>query len=154
MRRAAVANVSCMACGEDAAGVVMGARQVIDEKPELIELCLECISAASDVAKVLQLRIRQATSRSRHADYGPDWSRIHDEILNRDGYECQDVDHRAIEGADLSSSLVVHHIKPLKEFGGDYLAANQQANLITLCTVCHGRWHSALTRAKKVAQRQ
>lgn len=151
-RRAAVANVSCLSCSKYSAGVVI-ASTIPGEHPQLLEVCLSCLDEMFDAAKLLQMRMRRVSAWPRRADYGPDWKTIHDEILLRDQRTCQDADHRAVEGADLGDSLVVHHIKPLKEFGGDYVAANQPANLITLCTVCHGRWHSALIRRKREAQR-
>lgn len=153
MRRAAVANVSCLACGQYTAGVVLAAT-VPGEAPGLLEVCISCLNEMFDTSKLLQMRMRRSRASARSADYGPDWTKTHDAILIRDEQSCQDIDHRAVQGADLRDSLVVHRIKPLKEFGGDYVAANQPENLITLCTICHGRWHSKLYQAAKRAQRQ
>jgi predicted HNH restriction endonuclease len=33
--------------------------------------------------------------------------------------------------------LHVHHIRPYKEFNGNYWEANDLRNLITLCYTCH-----------------
>lgn len=33
----------------------------------------------------------------------------------------------------------VHHIKPFREFNGDFVVANQLTNLITLCHYCHSQ---------------
>lgn len=154
MSRATVARVRCDICGYNEPGVVMAAVPGEDgDHPRLFQGCLNCLDEMFDVAKLLQMRIRASEGGIRRVDYGPDWTKTRDLIVQRDDGQCQDGDHQAIAGAQLGDSLVVHHIKPLKEFGGDYLAANDPENLITLCGSCHGRWHGALTRAKNQEQR-
>lgn len=66
--------------------------------------------------------------------YGKEWDRIAKEIRQRDNYQCQycGKKHRKDQKA-----FDVHHIKPLRDFNGDYKQANQPHNLITLCMVCH-----------------
>lgn len=151
MKRATVARVTCVICGFNDYGVVMAAlpREDEDEHPWLLEICLPCLDEMFDVAKLLQMRVHHSRHNFRGADYGPDWNKTREAVLDRDCGQCQDREHQAAGGGELGESLVVHHIKPIKEFGGDYLAANQPENLITLCTICHGRWHAELTRAKK-----
>lgn len=63
-------------------------------------------------------------------DYGPHWSRIARAIRKRDGHTCQ-ICRKRRRGLD------VHHIKPLRDFGGDLDAAHHSQNLITLCRRCH-----------------
>lgn len=66
-------------------------------------------------------------------DYGPDWLKIAARARKRDGYTCQDcsLKHKG------RPALHVHHIVSLREFDGDYEAANQLSNLLTLCPDCH-----------------
>lgn len=64
--------------------------------------------------------------------YGPNWREQARQARKRDGYTCQDcgkVQHRP--------ALDVHHLVARQEFGADYVAANELANLITLCKSCH-----------------
>ncbi len=64
-------------------------------------------------------------------EYGPDWDKIRQKVLNRDGNRCQ------VCGAPGSGRpLHVHHIKPFRSFETRE-AANQLQNLITLCPSCH-----------------
>ncbi len=64
-------------------------------------------------------------------EYGPDWDKIRQRVLNRDGNRCQ------VCGASGSGRpLHVHHIKPFRSFETRE-AANQLQNLITLCPSCH-----------------
>jgi len=93
--------------------------------------------------------IREAADRSVY-DYekieqtGPNWEEKRLEARIRDQCRCQfcgmtDKQHLEIFG----SVNIVHHIKPRGMFveNGefDYQSANQLDNLITLCTVHHGR---------------
>lgn len=65
---------------------------------------------------------------------GANWKEQREKALKRDGYHCQ-ICNKQIgrKGHDYG----VHHIKPFREFDGDYLKANQLSNLITLCRRCH-----------------
>jgi DEAD/DEAH box helicase domain-containing protein len=78
-------------------------------------------------------------------DYGPDWDKMREEILTRDGHRCR----KCGAGAPPGRSHDVHHIRPFREFGyvrggnrNDRLA-NTPENLITLCRACHHRAESA-----------
>lgn len=85
---------------------------------------------------------RGLKSGSEHRDwkggstdyYHPDWSKIRQEILQRDGNKCRICD----VSKDRPS---VHHIKPRSKFVEDgeydYESACKRRNLITLCTSCH-----------------
>jgi DEAD/DEAH box helicase domain-containing protein len=64
-------------------------------------------------------------------DYGPDWDKIRQRVLNRDGNRCQVC---GVEG--LGKSLHVHHLQPFRSFTSRE-TANQLQNLITLCPTCH-----------------
>lgn len=68
---------------------------------------------------------------------GRNWSKQKRAAMKRDNYKCQ------ICGVNVKSlrkwGYAVHHIKPYREFDGDYKAANQLSNLITLCRHCHGK---------------
>lgn len=67
---------------------------------------------------------------------GANWGTQSRKALKRDGYCCQ-ICHKRLgrRGWDYG----VHHIKPYREFNGDYETANQLSNLITLCRSCHGK---------------
>ncbi len=74
-------------------------------------------------------------------DYGPDWDRIRNEILDRDQHRCRKCGAAEPPGR----SHDVHHLRPFREFGyrrgvnrNDQLA-NVPENLITLCRACHHR---------------
>ena len=78
-------------------------------------------------------------------DYGPDWERVREDILTRDGHRCR----KCGAGEPPDRSHDVHHIRPFREFGyarggnrNDRLA-NASENLITLCRACHHRAESA-----------
>lgn len=64
---------------------------------------------------------------------GANISRQRRKALQRDNYTCR------ICGKSRSGKyrVDVHHIKPYDTFNGDYKAANDLSNLITLCRKCH-----------------
>lgn len=64
--------------------------------------------------------------------YGPDWSVIAEKVRLRDGYTCRDCGTR-----QRRPKLDVHHLIPLRSFGGDYETANHLDNLISVCKRCH-----------------
>lgn len=80
---------------------------------------------------------RKHPYRIKHKnDRGPNWSSQRQKALLRDGKRCQ------ICGKKVNRTQYdygVHHIRPFRGFGGDYVSANQLANLITLCRSCHMR---------------
>jgi len=66
--------------------------------------------------------------------YGPNWSSVRKEILERDSNCCRIC-------SESEERLCVHHINPRSEFVKDgeynYEKANKKENLITLCDSCH-----------------
>ena len=73
----------------------------------------------------------------RDGYYGPDWSEVRVEAIERDRERCtrgglSREEHRQQVGQDLH----VHHVTPLREIG-DYRRANELENLRTLCWRCH-----------------
>lgn len=72
-----------------------------------------------------------------HRDYrGENWREQRNFARLRDGNICQ-ICHRKQRKSE--PAFVIHHIKPFRQFNGDYLAANDLSNLITLCQQCHPR---------------
>lgn len=159
-RALGISEALCAGCGSLKPGAVLSAYQK-DEAPGLLALCDMCIvdlvEAVRDRREAERLRSTvdsQAPVNVGVTHYGREWPAIRARILERDGNTCQDEGHKQAGGSDPRDRLVVHHIKPLREFGGDYNTANQEENLITLCTMCHGRWHSRLYHEAKAAGRQ
>ncbi len=75
---------------------------------------------------------------SEHNDYGSDWDKIRQHVLNRDGRRCQ-----VCGAADSVRPLHVHHIQPFRRFT-NLESANQLQNLITLCPTCHRKAESSV----------
>jgi predicted HNH restriction endonuclease len=148
VRRSTSTEVDCYVCGCVGPGIAIAAESP-GGPPGLLELCLGCLDEMFDVARLLEMRLANERPQARNPNYGPDWTQTRDAILERDGRTCQDEGHQRVGGVELRESLVVHHIRPLRQFNGDYIAANQPENLITLCTICHGRWHAELNRQAK-----
>lgn len=67
---------------------------------------------------------------------GTNWGKQSRAALKRDGYRCQICKTRL---GRKPWDYGIHHIKPYREFNGDYESANQLLNLVTLCRSCHGR---------------
>ena len=70
------------------------------------------------------------TGGTKFPNRGSNWYMQRRAALRRDGHVC------AICGKK-RGKMDVHHIRPYKEFNGDYLAANDLSNLIVLCRRCH-----------------
>jgi 5-methylcytosine-specific restriction endonuclease McrA len=66
--------------------------------------------------------------------YGANWYRQRARARERDGHTCQ-----RCGLIQRRPALHVHHIRPRRAFAGDYVAANDLANLVTLCLPCHRR---------------
>lgn len=64
--------------------------------------------------------------------YGPNWMRQRGRARKRDNYTCQ-----LCGKVQTFPKHSVHHIKPFREFDGDWRQANRLSNLITLCLSCH-----------------
>lgn len=67
---------------------------------------------------------------------GLNWKEQKIAALERDGGVCQHCHRTPRKG---EKKFAVHHIRPYREFNGDYRAANDISNLITLCQQCHVR---------------
>lgn len=67
--------------------------------------------------------------------YGKNWADISLKIKNRDHFECQRC-HTKENELPANWKLDVHHIIPLRTFNS-IEEANQESNLITLCSRCH-----------------
>lgn len=67
------------------------------------------------------------------SDYGPNWERQKRKAKKRDNYTCQVCGYIKYGKRKIDT----HHIKPYKDFNGDWERANQLDNLITLCKKCH-----------------
>jgi len=63
---------------------------------------------------------------------GENWNKQAEKARKRDNYTCQmcGLEQR-------KPKLHVHHIKPFRDFDGDYISANKLSNLITYCHSCH-----------------
>jgi len=83
----------------------------------------------STICIYLFIRNRTLMSRLR----GSEWFSLRREILERDGYECQNCTNQ--------SNLCVHHIVPISEGGSE-----SKSNLVTLCRRCHRAAHGERIR--------
>jgi len=62
-----------------------------------------------------------------------DWRQLRNQVLERDGYECQ----RCGKSQDASKSLHAHHERRVVEGGEDH-----PENLTTVCKECHDKIHA------------
>ncbi len=76
----------------------------------------------------------------RKPNYGPNWRSQRRLAKIRDNYTCQ----HCGKATKKSRGLHVHHIIPFYKFNGDYEAANDLMNLITLCYTCHPKAEKGL----------
>jgi len=74
----------------------------------------------------------------RTGEYPDDWDERRKQVLERDGYECQDC------GAT-DKPLHVHHVTPISEGGNHNLS-----NLEALCESCHAKEHPVQTKLRSV----
>lgn len=65
---------------------------------------------------------------------GENWNKQRRLAYERDQGRCQHCGKSHKEG---HRRFDIHHIRPYHSFNGDYLAANDLTNLITLCRKCH-----------------
>jgi len=68
-------------------------------------------------------------------DYGINWDNLRDEVLTRDGFECQE------SNGCCNGPLQVHHKLPLSKGG-----SNDLNNLVTLCLFHHSLKHPHMRR--------
>ena len=76
---------------------------------------------------------RKPRIRRAYLGYGRNWEAQRRKALVRDGSKCQLCGRQKTRDRKID----VHHITPFKTYRGDYVAANQLSNLITLCRQCH-----------------
>lgn len=69
-------------------------------------------------------------------DYGSNWRKTREVVLERDGHACQCC---GLPPNELEHPLEVHHIQPLRTFD-DPKNANDVDNLVSLCKGCHRKW--------------
>jgi len=73
--------------------------------------------------------------RGGHTHYrGENWGQQRKLAYERDGGNCQRCHRKRLKG---ERKFHVHHITPARKFNGDYIAANDLSNLVTLCPQCH-----------------
>ena len=65
---------------------------------------------------------------------GPSWRQQRRVARKRDRFTCQ---RCGITQKEIGKALDVHHIKPWRDFDGDWKTANHLDNLISLCNSCH-----------------
>jgi 5-methylcytosine-specific restriction endonuclease McrA len=82
--------------------------------------------------------------RIKRADYGDDWERTAEEVLERDNYTCRDCG----KPVRRTSLRAVHHIIPLSRGG-----TNRKNNLKTQCDDCHAKKHPHLQKQPKRVER-
>lgn len=109
---------------------------------DLPETVLETSGYWLSFGDALVARLRaQGLWQSDAIDYGPNWAEQRDRARARDRFRCTQCG--AAERPPRQHD--VHHIRPFRSFGyhpgqnDAYAAANQLANLRTLCRPCHHR---------------
>ncbi len=74
--------------------------------------------------------------------YGSNWLSQRRLARERDHFTCQDC---GISEEQYGHELSVHHIKPFREFNGDWENANELSNLVSVCEYpCHRKRHSKM----------
>lgn len=91
-----------------------------------------CSVACSTFANTGPLNPLWKGGRQRYR--GENWTQQRKLAYQRDSGICQ---HCGIAKNKNGSENAVHHIRPYRQFNGDYVAANDLLNLITLCSSCH-----------------
>lgn len=73
----------------------------------------------------------------KYCNRGANWRIQRKAAYQRDGGKCRICGRVQKKGE--TRIISVHHIRKYREFGGDFIAANDLRNLITLCLKCHIR---------------
>lgn len=108
----------CAGCGQDF-------------ESDVIRNRLFCSPACRNRTTNIQ---RFGPSRKPRMYYGPNWHSQRILALKRDGYSCQNCGAKRTKKGKHPH---VHHIRPFRQFSGDYELANHLNNLICLCRKCH-----------------
>lgn len=86
---------------------------------------------------------RQATDERRGSyrdrGYNAKWDRVREQYIN-----AHPMCERCLEENRVTMAAIVHHIVPLVDGG----ALLDEANMMAVCTRCHGAIHAELDRAK------
>ncbi len=104
---------------------------------DLPEITLETTGYWIIFSMELAEKLWQAGILLRPNDYGPNWQKQRQKVLERDDFRCRTC------GASGDVKLHVHHIRPFREYGyipgknENYKLANQVSNLVSLCPSCH-----------------
>ena len=104
---------------------------------DLPEITLETTGYWQIFSLELTEKLWQAGILLRPNDYGPNWQKQRQRVLERDDFRCRTC------GASGDVTLHVHHIRPFREYGyipgenENYMQANQINNLVSLCPSCH-----------------
>jgi hypothetical protein len=77
---------------------------------------------------------------------GENWGRQRRKAIIRDGGKCA----RCGAKREKVRRLVVHHLIPFRKFDGDYVAANDLGNLVTLCDRCHTTVEWQIVRGERL----
>lgn len=65
---------------------------------------------------------------------GGNWREQRKKALIRDGYRCVICGEKYKRN---TANIQVHHIRPYREYNGDWREANKTTNLVSLCRNCH-----------------
>lgn len=121
--------------------------KIVHHKPMLDYVCAYCNQSFTRHASLQPAKYcsRKCFSLSQRGANSPVWKGGHDsfrgktwrqqrrQAFERDGGVCQ----HCGKPSKRNLKNPIHHIKPFRLFDGDYEAANQLENLITLCPKCH-----------------
>lgn len=100
-----------------------------------------CSRACKGASKSMQMRgednlnYKGGTLEENPSYRGANWGQQKRKVLKRDNHQCQ----ICLTHVSDRYSIGVHHIIPYRQFNGDFEAANQVENLITLCMKHHKR---------------
>lgn len=130
--KAKVAAYICKQCGIEFFGKPSAKRQFCSNR---------CKTIAQDLTGSNNPRWRGGY---RNGYRGPNWKEQSSKARQRDNFTCRRCGHFQIK-----PHLPVHHIKPYRDFNGDYKKANRLSNLITLCRNCHSRLETRAIKGVK-----
>lgn len=117
-----------------------------------------CVNCRCEFSRIPSRQVIKFCSRECHQEYfrgethylfkggknhyrGANWGKQRKLAYQRDKGICQYCHRKQQED---ERQFQVHHITAYREFNGDYIAANNLRNLITLCHQCHPRAEAKL----------
>jgi DEAD/DEAH box helicase domain-containing protein len=107
----------------------------LDLPPTILNSIGFWISLSEETENILR---NQGEWNSSVIDYGSNWKKIRQSVLERDQYTCA-----ACKKISPDSGLHVHHKMPMRNFSS-LEEAHQLSNLISLCPRCHQRAESVV----------